>query len=144
MITVALRPKTIFKIAPVITPTTSGPSPETFDPAYYGLPDVIAGYKIIAVETSANMACMTPGNIKLILQSSQPSVEAFLKNAPGANVDTEVKKLSLKPKQWEFEYVGTGISRETVLSTAKQWDPRNTGICVILGGPILTSTTTPP
>jgi hypothetical protein len=145
MVTLAVRPKPIFKIVPIITATPdAAPSPESFDPAYYGLPDAIAGYKIIAVETSANFACMTPGNIKLILQTSQPSIDTFLKNNPGGGVQSELEKLSLKPKQWELEYVGTGITKATVLSIAKQWDPRNHTICMILGGPITTLTPTHP
>jgi hypothetical protein len=87
---------------------------------------------------------MTPGNIRLILQTSQPSVEAFLKNTPGGSVESELNKLSIKPKQWEFEYVGTGISKETVLSVAKDWDPRTHTFCIILGVPQLTPTTDHP
>ena len=117
-------------------------NPASFEPAYYGLPEVIAGYKIIVVETSENIACMPPGNIQLVLQTSQPDMETFLKNAPGSNVENELKHLNIKqPKQWEFEYAGPGITKAMVLSVFKSWDPSVMTTCIKFG-PITVDETT--
>ena len=124
-----------------ILPTATS-SLKTYDPAYYGLPEVIAGYKILGVETSENIACMPPGTIRLLLQTSQPDLDSFLKHTPNGDVESELKKFSIKPKQWEFQYVGPGISKEDVLATFRVWDPK-TFPCFALG-PMPTSTASHP
>jgi hypothetical protein len=143
-LTVALWPKPTYQIEPVKVATADTIYlRESFDPGYYRLPDMIAGYKLLAVETSANTACMTPGTIRLFLQTSQPNVDAFLKNNPGGGVQSEVEKLSIKPNQWEYMYVGPDTTKEMILYTAKQTDPRSHELCMMLGGPIPESILTP-
>lgn len=121
---------------PILPTATS--SLKNYDPGYYGLPDVIAGYKILGVQTSENIACIPPGTIRLVLQTSQPDLDSFLKHTPNGSVESELKKFSIKPKRWEFQYVGPGISKEDVLATFRVWDPK-TFSCFALG-PIPTPT----
>jgi hypothetical protein len=102
----------------------------TYDPAYYGLPEVIAGYRILLVETPENMACMRPDTIDLVLQTSQPDLEAFLKQTPDGSVESELKKYDIKPKHWLFTYAGQGITKESAIAAIRNWDPKIHGECV--------------
>lgn len=61
---------------PVLPPLSD--SPDQFDPKSYGLPDTIAGYKVLGVVTSENQACMVPGSKSLVLQTTEPTVEDYL------------------------------------------------------------------
>jgi len=53
----------------------------SYSPPDYGLPNTLAGYKVMAVKTSENTACMSTGTKRIILQASDPDVETFLKNS---------------------------------------------------------------
>lgn len=115
-------------------------SPETFDPIYYGLPEVIAGYKILAVQTSENIACMIPGIIRLILQTPEPDLESFFNNASSGDLQSEIMKLNINAVQWEFDYVEAGISKEQIISAASRANPHNRSLCELPGGPVPTFT----
>ena len=56
-------------------------TPGKYDPAYYGLPDEIGGYPVLAVEDSDIQPCATPGILTLILQVPQGNVRDFLRDA---------------------------------------------------------------
>ena len=118
----------------ILTPTTQR---APFEPAYYNLPDEIAGYKILIVKTPQNMACMASDSIGLVLQAPLPN----LQSNSNLNVMTELDKLSLKPKHWDLTYVGPGTSKQQILGMLRDWDPRNF-TCINIGGPFRFSTPT--
>jgi len=52
-----------------------------YAPSSYGLLDTIAGYKSLAVFTSEDTMCMKAGYKRLILQTTEQSVDAYLPNS---------------------------------------------------------------
>jgi hypothetical protein len=114
--------------APVPTSTLSD-----FDPAYYGLPDIIAGYQILAVETSENVACMPSGMMKLVLRASSPDSTTFLNQTPDITaLERTLKTLYPNPAHWDFEFVGPGISEGALRQTLQQWNPNVMHVCIRL------------
>lgn len=119
----------------------STPILTNFDPAYYGLPDVIAGYRVLMVQAPENIACMRLGTMRLILQASQPDLNSFLTNTPGSSLESEVAKFNLASVlRWEFQFVGPGITKEDALAVARDWDPKTHIICLKSGPIVLTPT----
>ena len=97
--------------------------PATYDPAHYGLPPTIAGYKVLAVLTSDNTACMPPGTKRLVLQSSQPNVESYLAQSDPAAIERELERLGFA------DFYGGGIEidgpasiTQAFLSELKKWN----------------------
>jgi hypothetical protein len=109
-----------------------------FDPARFGLPGYIGGYKLLAVFTSDNLACMGKGEIRLALQATAPDVEAFLAtgNPTSSNLAAIQKNLEQHGKNVEIEIDGPGITIETIISESAKWnkDMKEYG-CVQTGGP---------
>ncbi len=120
--------------APAISPTpypTEQPtsvlpplldSPEQFDPKTYGIPETIAGYKVLAVITSANTACWAPAPKQLVLQSTASSADAFLNSGQATDVEKAMKDLGLNPSEWSMSFGGPGSTREQVISGTQEWN----------------------
>lgn len=104
-----------------------------FDPAYYGLPATIAGYRIILVQTSENFACLPEGMINLVLRSESPSVDTLLNQSSNSDVMSELKKHDIRPAIWGTQYVGPGVTDAEVWQLARQSDPKIVKKCVQLG-----------
>ena len=85
--------------APTVAPTSALPpladSPDQFDPKTYGLPDTIAGYKVLGVVTPKNKACMMDGSNTLVLQTTDPTVQDYLKNFRQADVVKAMSEMGL-------------------------------------------------
>jgi hypothetical protein len=116
-----------------------------YDPARFGLPGYIGGYKLLAVFTSDNLACMSKGEIRLALQATAPDVEAFLatSNPRSSNLAAIQKDLEQHSKNVEIEIVGPGVTIETIISENAKWneDMKKNG-CEQTGGPAPTPQTT--
>jgi len=110
-----------YELAKLVTPSpntpmnpTATPSADpksTYDPATYGIPDTIAGYRVLAVKTLENTACMLPNTLQLILQASNPNVESFLENNRSDQVQAELAKLQLTRLvvRWETTFAGPAL-----------------------------------
>jgi hypothetical protein len=109
-----------------------------FDPARFGLPGYIGSYKLLAVFTSDNLACMGKSEIRLGLQATAPDVGAFLAtgNPTSSNLAAIQKDLEQHGKNVEIEIDGPGITIETIISESAKW---NKGMkeygCEQTGGP---------
>jgi len=117
------------------------PTPDAYSsyaPVAYGLPDTIGGYKILAVRTLDNTACMLAGSYRLVLQAAEPTVEDFLGSTIGVD--------GIQQTRWELSFVGPGVTIELILSESEKWNAQfGDGNCVRLGGPaIIAGTPTPP
>lgn len=55
----------------------SGVNP--YNPSKYGIPASLAGYKVIAVIAEDNTSCLASGEKRLILQTTDTSIDDFLK-----------------------------------------------------------------
>lgn len=85
-------------------------------PADHGLPDTIAGYRILAVKTSETTLCTPPGMAHLIVQVDAPTVqEAMLTDAHG--LLRELERLDLNSVvRWRVEVVGPRATFEGIVA----------------------------
>ncbi len=111
--------------------------PATYNPAQYGLPERIGGYKVLAVLTSDNTACMMPGEKRLILQADHSNVDDYLKNSDPEAVKKELEQRGLaEMAKWGFQIVGPGANLETILSEHQKWNEQaQKSGCVRFGPP---------
>jgi hypothetical protein len=120
------------------------PTISPYDPAQYGIPITIAGYKVLAVLTPGNTACMLPGHKRLILQAGEQDVENFLKNSHPNDINTALVQYGLTDTaSWEVQVVGPGTTLDGFLSENQKWNAQATSDgCVKLGpmGPTRTPT----
>jgi hypothetical protein len=106
-----------------IHPDERASVPATFDPAQYGLPDTIGGYKVLAVLTSDNTACMMPGERRLILQATQPTVQDYLKDTHYDAIKKDLQERGLaEMAKWGEEIVGPGVNLKQVMSEQQRWN----------------------
>jgi hypothetical protein len=128
--------------APTAAPTSAVPlpadSPDQFDPKTYGLPDTIAGYKVLGVVTSENTACRPPGRNTVVLQTTDPTVQDYLKNSRAADVMKALAGLGLNTTKWDFSIVGLYYTREQLVASAQanNHEMEKYG-CAYSGGPII-------
>lgn len=111
---------------PTVAPTPALPpladSPDQFDPKTYGLPDTIAGYKVLGVMTSENEACVPPGRKILVLQSTEPTVQDYLKNFRQADVMKAMSEMGLNTTEWNISVSGPGSTREQMIAGVQAWN----------------------
>jgi len=104
-----------------------------YDPARFGIPATIGGYKVLAVFTSDNLDCMGPGEIRLALQAAAPNVDAYLANN---NLPAIQKELEQRGLNVEIEIDGPGMTIAQIIREAARW---NQGMdaygCFRSGGP---------
>jgi len=97
-----------------------------YDPARFGIPATIGGYKVLAVFTSDNLDCMGPGEIRLALQAAAPNVDAYLAN----------NNLPAIQKELEQRGLNVGMTIAQIIREAARW---NQGMdaygCFRSGGP---------
>jgi hypothetical protein len=107
----------------------------SFAPVTYGLPETIGGYRILAVHTLENTACMLAGSYRLVLQATEPTVEDFLGSTPGVDsLQQTLARLDIpQPTRWELSFVGPGVTTEFILSETEKWNIQFSDGCVRLG-----------
>ena len=117
-------------------------TPIPYNPAHVDVPSYIGGYKVLAVFTSDNLACMNPGEIRLVLQAPESSMEKYLANSHSKDIQKDLEQHSLNAI---IEVVGPGITLDQVISESIKWneDIKKTG-CITLGPAEVPPTTTEP
>jgi hypothetical protein len=108
------------------TPSTTVTPEATplYDPAQYGVTNSIGGYKVMAILTPQDVACMISGHKTIVLQTSEPSVHEYLESPKPI---TEIREyLSQIPGEgktsWQIQIVGPGATLERILSTIESWN----------------------
>ena len=102
---------------------TSTPTPvNPYAPSIYGIPDTLAGYKVLAVLTADTEACMQPGKKHLILQTSQTNVEDFLKAVDSKAIDTALRQAGLTPDEVEIMIAGPGATLDVMFLEIQKWN----------------------
>jgi len=127
----------------VVTPDPTVDPFATYDPATYGIPDTIAGYKVLTVQTMENTACMSPETMRLTIQPVEPLPGNPLASQSNGDVRAELKKL--KPDvHWELQYITAGpYDREKFIVGNATWNETMQSIgCLRTGppGPTITAT----
>ena len=100
---------------------------ESYNPAYFGLPQTVAGYKVLAVLTSDNTACMSPGSRKLVLQAAHSLAaqgdEVLSTTAGDAAVAAELRKRGLADFAREgWVRVGPELTFDEFVMQAQDWN----------------------
>ncbi len=97
--------------------------PNTYDPAHYGLPPTIAGYKTFAVLTADNTACMTPGEKRLVLQATQVNVQDYLSASSYAAIQQDLQQRGFADfAQSNVQIVGPGTTLNQFLTENEKWN----------------------
>jgi hypothetical protein len=128
-----------------ITPTPAlaprNDAPDQFDPKTYGLPDTIAGYKVLGVVTSENKACMAPGTKDLVLLTTEPTVEDYLKNSRPADVLKAMGELGLNTTEWGISFAGPGATRDQLITGVQEWNNEMEKYGCVYSGPAIPAPT---
>jgi hypothetical protein len=106
--------------APAVTPAPENP----YNPAQYGVPDILGGYKVLAILTLRDVACMPPQVKRVLLQAHQRTVHEYLQQPqPLAEVLTYLHQLPGEANtKWQLSMVGPGVTIEKVEANNKSWN----------------------
>ncbi len=99
------------------------PPGDPYAPSANGVPDVLGDYKVLAVLTPGNTACMIADHKRLVLQTTQLDQESFLQAYNPQDIDQALQEHALpRLKSWEILVVGPGMSREQFISETENWN----------------------
>ncbi|HEX2621202.1 MAG TPA: hypothetical protein VHL11_13670, partial [Phototrophicaceae bacterium] len=141
---------TATKVPPTYDPESTAEIPndllERCSPAHFGIPDTIGGYKVIAVLSSENSACIPAGIIQLEVQTTEPDVDSYLGGDSPKNITEAIHALGIP--NVTVSVSGPGGNLETIIRGNERWNAamRAQGGCIKLGPmpkPILTNTPQP-
>lgn len=68
---------------------------ETYSPAHYGIPERINGYRVLAVRSAENTACMRTDELRLHIQTDDTAYEHFVANNRQTQVQQAVDALEV-------------------------------------------------
>jgi|SRR6266496_4044302 len=131
-----------------LSPTSLSPaaSPETtrlYDPEQYGMPDILGGYKVLAVFISQDVACMPSGSKKILLQATEPNVQEYLAHPKPVRDILQILQQfpGEEETNWQIEFVGPGVTLEEIVSNIESWNSLFVNKpCKSLGGPAVIAT----
>jgi len=134
-----------------ITPrATSSPPPtltpeahRLYDPAQYGIPDTLGGYKVLAILTPQDVACMGSRSKRIVLQTTEPNVHEYLESPKSIREILEYLRQipGEEETNWQIAVVGPGATLESISSNIISWNDTFTDKpCRRLGGPQITLT----
>ncbi|MCA9914502.1 MAG: hypothetical protein KC496_14210 [Anaerolineae bacterium] len=99
------------------------PTTSSYDPALYGLPDTLAGYTVIAVQTPENTICFHGDKQRLTLQATENTIDHFLTNADPAAITTALIQLGLADQfDHGYTFVGPGVTREQIIQQLQAFE----------------------
>jgi hypothetical protein len=117
-------------------------TPSPFDPARYGVPYRLAGYRVLAVISAENTRCVPANELRLVVQAVAPDVETFLSGSDGQDLNAAIQKYNHPGKDWMVEIVGPGISLADLEANTAQWNRGMQSGC-IRSGPVILPDDTP-
>lgn len=135
---VALVIVAVFGLVGVYAANQRSTAPDPFapyDPATFGIPDIVAGYRILAITTPDNTACMMPNEMRVLIQAVDPMPDNPMVDRNGGDIIFEVKKLH-PDIDWGLEYImPVPFDRNQFVASMQSWIKAG---CVKLGGPQFT------
>lgn len=117
-------------------------APNPYNPSRFDVPNYIGGYKVLPVFTPDNLACMNPGEIRLVLQAPESNLEQYLANSHPKDIQKDLEQHGLDAT---IEIVGPGVTIEQIIRESVKWyqDIKKSG-CIKLGPAEDPQTTTEP
>lgn len=119
--------------SPIVTSTS-------YTPSDYGLPDSLLDYRVLAVLTPQNTACMTGNSRRVIFHAPQPDASAFLTATTPQNFVQALTQVSQQSDiDWQVQIVGPETSLQTLLDENDKWNKHAAQFgCVSTGGGVPT------
>lgn len=102
---------------PASTSTPNGP----FDPASHGVPDTIAGYRVLAVITPENTACVGPNETRLILQTNEPTEMDFLSRNDSSAAIQATAQLGLAARV-DILWASSSTMQNQLVAEIQRWN----------------------
>lgn len=103
---------------PIPSPTPNPDDPismTSYDPAYWGFPEAIAGYKVLVIKSVESSKCVPNAVIQVVLQMSQSEVDRLTKTTYDT-IMGELDKFHWNIDQWLIGHVEPGTSKENLVS----------------------------
>ena len=132
---------------PSATSTSLTPEPtRLYDPAQYGVPNVLGGYKVLAVLNPDDVACMGSRSKRIVLQTTEPNVHEYLESPkPIREIVEYLKQIPGEEEtNWQVEVVGPRTTTERIAANLVDWNSAfSERPCFNTGGPVHIPTATP-
>lgn len=90
------------------------------------IPGEIAGYRVLATYNSEDVACRRPNVTQIILQATQPTVEAFLAEVNSAAVLEALRQIP-SSRIFRVEFVGPSAGQARTLDGLQRWNEVHQG-----------------
>lgn len=88
-----------------------------YDPAQFGIPDTLAGYRVVGVFTEENSVCMQPGEKDLLLETQISELSDHLDQIGIPAVNQALVAIGINPADgWQFTFSGPGVNQKAVFS----------------------------
>ena len=103
---------------PTVRPTSDNP----YDPAQYGVPDTLGGYKVLAIMTVRDVPCISSLQKNILLQATENTAQDYLKDPrPLPDIPRYLNSLPGEANTiWQMGIVGPGLTLEKLkTNTAK-------------------------
>ena len=114
-------------------------SENLYNPARYGIPSTLSGYKILAIFTSDDIPCMLPQAKRVLLQTHQSTVHDYLQQSkPLTKILDYLRQLPGETDTvWQLSVVGSAITIDNIkTNTELLQESLKDQPCLQLGGPV--------
>lgn len=101
-------------------------------PQHHGLPDMILGYRIVAMQTSETTACIPDNSVRLTLQVDTNNPDAMLQIDVNAVLE-ELRRINTDSSiRWQLELIQSdnNISATEIAANLKTWNATMADGCV--------------
>lgn len=89
---------------------------------------------MLAVFTPDTLACMREDEVRLVLRSTEPTLEEHLASPDPASVMANLRQQGVRdPENWSIEIVGPGTSLEQIMQGVQRWNEAMADGCVQWG-----------
>ncbi len=112
--------------APTLAGVSNSPAPvdEPSSPARLGLPAKIQSYNVLAVLTADNIACMSPGTTRVVLQTTQRNILVVPKPDQVVSIEKELAQYGISRDGLQVQIVGPAVSVQTLLAENREWNEK--------------------
>lgn len=92
---------------------------EQYAPANYGIPNIIAGYKVLAVFSSYNTICIPKDKIRVVVQVEERTVDSLLQSTTYQTIVAAFEQLNITV---DVQIVGPEVEKEVILQENERWN----------------------
>lgn len=111
----SLIPQKLAIFSPAPTPT-----PDLFSPAYYGVPDTIAGHKVLAVISAQNSRCVPSNTLTLIVRVGAADPQSYLSSDEARDLNAAMKEFDHPGMFWSLNVIGPEVSLDNMQAEIEQ------------------------